>query len=129
MDRYANSSLYGALVKRRTTVFSEDIQIKSRIDKCAALSIHHGKIQKLDGIELKIGNIMKSLPSYGNYKYLGILEADNVVHTKVKEWTEREYIKRLRKILKSKFNGGNIIKAINTWAAPVIRYSAGLKTN
>ena len=60
-----------------------------------------------------------------NYKCLGILEADNMMHTKIKKQTERRYIKRLRKILKSKLNGRNTIKAINTWAVPVIRYPAG----
>ena len=30
----------------------------------------------------------------------------------------------MRKILKSKLNGGNIIKAINSWVAPVVRYTA-----
>ena len=29
----------------------------------------------------------------------------------------------MRKILRSKLNGGNIIKAINSWAVPVVRYS------
>ena len=29
----------------------------------------------------------------------------------------------MRKILKSKLNGGNIIKAINSWAVQVVRYT------
>ena len=33
----------------------------------------------------------------------------------------------MRKILKSKMNGGNIIKAINSWALPAVRYAAGIK--
>ena len=32
----------------------------------------------------------------------------------------------MRKILKSKLNGGNIITAINRWAVPVVRYTAGI---
>ena len=56
------------------------------------LSIDRGRIQKLDRTEFKNGNIIKSLSSNENYKYLGILEADNILHTKVKELTEREYI-------------------------------------
>ena len=31
----------------------------------------------------------------------------------------------MRRILKSTLNGGNIIKVINSWAAPVVRYTAG----
>ena len=30
------------------------------------------------------------------------------------------------KILKSKLNGGNIIKAVNSWTVPVVRYTAGI---
>ena len=32
----------------------------------------------------------------------------------------------MRKVLKSKLNGGNTIRAINSWAVPVIRYTAGI---
>ena len=32
----------------------------------------------------------------------------------------------MKEILKSKLNSGNTVKAINTWAVPVIRYSAGI---
>ena len=50
---------------------------------------------------VKNGSIIKSLSSDENYKYFGILEADNIMHTKVKELTEREYIKRRKNL---KFN-------------------------
>ena len=36
----------------------------------------------------------------------------------------KEYIRRLRKILKSKLNGGNLVRGINTWALSLLRYSA-----
>ena len=42
------------------------------------------------------------------------------------EKIKKEYIKRLKAVLKSKLNSGNTVKAINTWAVPVIRYSAGI---
>ena len=32
--------------------------------------------------------------------------------------------RRVRKILETKLNGGNIIKGINSWDIPVLRYSA-----
>ena len=37
-----------------------------------------------------------------------------------------EYNKRVRKILKSKLNGGNIIKAINSGTVPVVRHTSGI---
>ena len=36
----------------------------------------------------------------------------------------KEYIERLRKVLKSKLNGGNIARGVNTWAVSLLRYSA-----
>ena len=36
----------------------------------------------------------------------------------------KEYIRRLRKVLKSKMNGGNSVRGVNTWAVSLLRYSA-----
>ena len=36
----------------------------------------------------------------------------------------KEYIKRLRKVLKSKLNGRNLVCGVNTWAVSLLRYSA-----
>ena len=38
----------------------------------------------------------------------------------------KEYIRRLKLVLKCKWNGKNKIVAINTWAISVLRYGAGL---
>ena len=36
----------------------------------------------------------------------------------------KEFIRRIRKILKSKLNGGNLVRRVNTWAVSLLRYSA-----
>ena len=36
----------------------------------------------------------------------------------------KEYIRRLRKVLKLKLNGGNLVHGVNTWAVSLLRYSA-----
>ena len=36
----------------------------------------------------------------------------------------KDYITRLRKILKSKLNGGNLVRGVNTWVGSLLRYSA-----
>ena len=36
----------------------------------------------------------------------------------------KKYIRRLRKVLKSKVNGGNLVRGVNTWAVSLLRYSA-----
>ena len=35
----------------------------------------------------------------------------------------KEYIRRLRKILKSKLNSGNLVRGVNTWAISLLRYT------
>ena len=37
-----------------------------------------------------------------------------------------EYIRRVKKLCRSRLNGGNLIDGINTWAVGVVRYSAGI---
>ena len=57
---------------------------------------------------------------------MGIIESEGNKHKEMKEKINKEYIKRLKAIMKSKLNCGNTVKAINTWAVPVIRCSAGI---
>ena len=44
----------------------------------------------------------------------------------MKEKVQKEYYKRVRAVLKSKMNGGNVINAINIWAVATVRYGAGI---
>ena len=61
-----------------------------------------------------------------SYKHLGILETDKLFEEKMKLNVSKEYIKRLRKVLMSKLNGGNLVHGVNTWAVSLLRYSAAL---
>ena len=36
----------------------------------------------------------------------------------------KEYIRRLRKVLKSKPNGGNLVRGINTWAVSLLTFTS-----
>ena len=67
---------------------------------------------------------MKALIEGAGYKYLGILQADQIRYTQMKEKVKTEYLRRVRKVLETKLNGGNIIKGINTWVVSLLRYSA-----
>ena len=59
-----------------------------------------------------------------SYKHLGILETDKLFEEKMKLNVSKEYIKRLRKVLMSKLNGGNLVHGVNTWAVSLLKYSA-----
>ena len=105
-------------------LLGEDIGIKFCVEKCAMLVMEKGKIAKSVGTELPDGKVIKWLQEGESYKYLEILEADKFSEKKTKLNVSEEYIRRLRKVLKSKLNGRNIIRGVNTWAASLIRYAA-----
>uniref|UniRef100_A0A803T202 Reverse transcriptase domain-containing protein n=1 Tax=Anolis carolinensis TaxID=28377 RepID=A0A803T202_ANOCA len=106
-------------------IFSTDINMEFGLDKCSTVVLKKGKIIESEGINMPNGQTIKCHQPEA-YKYLGILQLDNIKHEHVKTVVSKEYTQRVRKILKSKLNGGNTIKAINTWAIPVIRYTAGI---
>ena len=108
-------------------ILSGDIRMEYGIEKCALVSIQSGKLTRTEGIQLQDGNNIKDIDETGTYcKYLGIIEGEEIKHQEMKEKIKKEYIKRLKVILKSKLNSGNTVKARNTRAVPVIRYSAGI---
>ena len=77
-----------------------------------------GKIVKSVGIEFPDDKAIKSALAGESYISLGILEADKFLEEKLKLNVSKEYIWRIRKILKSKLNGG-----VNTWAVSLLRRS------
>ena len=105
-------------------VVSEDIGMKFGIEKCAMLVMKRGNIIKSDGIVLPDDTVIKAMNEGDSYKYLGIVEADQILRKEMKENVKKEYFSRTKKVLKSKLNGGNSITAINTRAVPLLRYSA-----
>ena len=56
-------------------------------------------------------------------KYLGIVEADTIKQVEMKDKIRKEYLRRTRKLLKTKLSCRNVIEGINTWAVPLDRYS------
>ena len=105
-------------------IFSKDIGMEFGIDKCAMLSLKRGNIVASDGIKLPDKSLIKSMKEGESYKYLGILQTDRIWHKEMKIEVGREYKRRVRKLLETKLNGGNLVKGINTWAISLLRYSA-----
>ena len=118
-----NEKKLGTLVQT-ICIFSKDIGMEFAIEKCAVLAIEKGKIVKLVGIEFPDGKVIKSLQEGESYKYLGVLEADRFLGEEMKLKVYKEYFRRLKKVLKSKLNGGNLVQGANTWAVSLLRHSA-----
>ena len=59
-------------------IFSDGIGMEFGIDKCATLVLKKVKVIKFDGMSLPDGRVMKALIEGVGYKYLGILQADQI---------------------------------------------------
>ena len=72
------------------------------------------KIKKSEGIKAPNDKVTRSLKEDEEYKYLGILQADQIKQQEMKEKVGNEYKQRVRKLFETKQNVENI-RAINTW--------------
>jgi len=84
------------------------------VNKCATASLIKGKLGGCEGIVVTTDTIIPALNTLDSYKYL------------VKDLIVSSYKKRIKKLLKSSLNARNLIVAINVWAIPLVRYTAGL---
>ena len=73
-------------------IFREDNGIKFWIDKGDMLMMKNMKIVKSDGIELPNEKVIKLLEERESYKYLGLLEADEVMVNKIKDKVKKSTI-------------------------------------
>ena len=93
--------------------------IKKKIEK--------GNIVKSVGIELPDGKVFKSLQegeSYKNicYKLSWNFRGRQIFEGEMKLKVSKEYFRRLKKVLKSKLNGENLVQGVNTWEVFLLRY-------
>ena len=105
---------------------SDDIGMEFGLDKCAKCTIRTGK--KVDGMNLKTKeeDSIQEINQQSSYKYLGIEENANIEHKKMRETTQQEYIKRIKKICRTSLKNKHKITAINQLALPVLTYGFGV---
>ena len=106
-------------------LLSADIGMEFGTEKCGTLLLKREKVVKSDVLELRSGEQIKKVEE-GGYKYLGITEFDKSKESTMKESFRKEYLRRTKAIMKSRLNGKNKIKAMNTWAVSLMRYGAGI---
>ena len=54
------------------------------------------------------------------------MELDDFKDESVKDRLSKEYVRRVKKVIRSKLNGGNMVRVINSWAVSLLRYSGGV---
>ena len=104
-------------------IYSQYIEMEYGIEKCAMLVMKSGKRHLTDGMELPSQDKITTLGVKETYKHLGILEADTIKQVEMKNKIKKEYLRRTRKLLKTKLSSRNLTKGINTSAVHLVRYS------
>ena len=104
-------------------IYHQDIGMEFSIEKCAMLVMKSGKQHLTDGMELLNQDKIRTLGEKETYKCLGILETDTIKQVEMREKIQKEYLRKTRKLLETKLSSRNLIKGINTWAVPLVRYS------
>jgi hypothetical protein len=122
---YGKSKLELEGLVNTVRIFTDDIRMKFGLQKCATVILKRGKKMEDNGIRMPDGQIMGDVGD-GSYKYLGVLEAEKIKMEEMKNKVRKEYQQRVKKLMKSRLNAGNLIKAMNTWAVAAVRYTAGI---
>ena len=84
------------------------------------------KLVSVGGMELLSGEVIPELKSEKGYKHFSILEANEIMHTEIKDKIKKEYYRRVTQLASSKINGGNKIRTINVRALSLVRYTGNM---
>ena len=127
LELYGRNSdqLDGLLHTVRT--FSDDIQMKFSLDKCAVAHFVNGRLSgQNSGVTVGKTDTINCLEPGQVYKYLGVNESNSIQHSMMWERLRREYFCRVKVVLRTELYGRNKILAINGFALPVLTYSFGV---
>lgn len=105
--------------------FSHDIHMQFGVDKCKILSISKGKPQN-NSYTLQTGELIEPMDENSMYKYLGFNQLRQIQQKSTKQELLKKFSHRLNLILKTHLNSRNTVKAINTFAIPILTYSFGI---
>ena len=103
-------------------IYSQDIEIEFGIEKCAMLIMKSRKRQIMERKELPNQEGIRTLREKENYKYLGILNSDTIKQVEMKEKLRNEFLRKMKKLLETKFCSRNLTKRINTRAVLLVSY-------
>ena len=97
--------------------------MESGIEKRTLLVMKSGKRHMMNGVKLQNPVVIRTLGEKESYKYLGILEVDTIKQQEMKEKSKKkEYIRRNKKLLKTKLYSRSLVRGVNVWAVALVRY-------
>ena len=91
---YGNSEKEATRHTNTVKIFSKGIAMEFGISKCAHVTMKAGKFVSVGGMKLSSGKVIPELESDKGYKYLGILEANDIMHTEMKDKIRKEYYRK-----------------------------------
>ena len=110
-----------------TLTFSRDIKMVFGIEKCKTLCIAKRKLEMRNfTTEDDDDDTMDAMNEGDMYRYLDHMQAKQIKHVRMKHKLGKEYLNHTKNVLNTKLNGKNMIKAVNTYATPVLTFSFGL---
>ncbi|XP_063891152.1 uncharacterized protein LOC110374959 [Helicoverpa armigera] len=132
-----------------TTEFSTDINMQFGFDKCKTLHIIRGKVKPGDYTinttdttnttetinttdttdttdRTNTTDTITAMEPTDLYKYLGYKQLKGLDHTAIKHTLTTEYKRRVTAVCKTQLTGKHLIKALNTYAIPILTYSFGV---
>ena len=95
------------------------------IEICKTLIIAKGKLE-MRNFTTEDNVTRESMNKDNIYTYLGHMQTKQIKHAQMKQKPGEEYLHRTKSIFKTKLNGKNMIKTINTCATPVLTFSFGI---
>ena len=81
---YGNSEKEAKRLKNTVRIFSNNIAMEFGITKCGHVIMKAGKLVTVGGMELSSWEVPELELDKG-YKYLGILEANGIMHTEMED--------------------------------------------
>ena len=120
---YSNSHENLKVVNETIVNASSDTGALYGVKKCAEVVFKRGKMVKSEGLQV-LEERMTSLDPEKNdfYKFLGCEQANGIDVKRVLDRVKDEMTKRLSRVLDTKLNDKNLIKAINAHVLPVAGY-------
>ena len=82
---YRNSKKEAERLTNTVRIFPKDIAMDFGVGKYAHVTMKAGKLVSVGGMELPSGEVIPELESDKGYKYLVILEANDIMHAEMKD--------------------------------------------
>jgi hypothetical protein len=121
---YANSKKNSDNLLAITCNFSKSTAMELGREKCKIINLEKGRLVQSEGFYIDDNQAIQHVTENENYKYLGYLQLKGLRHDIIKDELLSQFKNRIDQTLKGKLNSINIIRALNTFAIPLLTHLA-----